>query len=622
MKIRKNNIEKKQSGGIIYTPFVPSYNTSEAESSSSSSSSSDEGKIGDIQKEILDVLQENGLPSDVDTFMKSANRFLRKAEITGEWSMADFTRIQSLANRVAHNKTLYDAATKHLTETGNWNEVALNDKGQMYVQDTENSKILQIDPGEYFKNKNKYVVLTNNDILEFRSNASPFDSSVLNAMSGSVGIDNIVEYAKGIALDFGTRSISGYTNDQVAKMDEALNALISNGPKGYYKYKQEAQNGGGPTIDAILYLYNSLPNNMKQLLRAKTAAEGQDPNVHYTDLLAQILSNHLDSSISVDFDSAATSVGSDGTGSTGQVADTYLRKVSTFANIRPDRVSLVPNTDDPTNQGKLDVTGYRLGPITDRLTDNIDTDKFSLNYLISKAEFVKTGNTDMISMGGRVLKPEEFNKVMINNSTQVIGAVLPYIVDDHGNYIPDFAKVEAFNQWNKFVKDNPNITEMEAEELANQVGLSGDDIEYDYKSKSFKLRNTMQFYGLSAYINSEVVDIDDNMKAWLYHMPKSEGKQLKAEYDNLLVYRTTTPSKTDRKIGDLGFMGKTKDGNANAFYQGMLFIPITNPELGSLLTVHGKVSNEMANDPIGFMTTRQILLHAQEDTNEDIGNWH
>lgn len=119
MKIRKNNIEKKQSGGIIYTPFVPSYNTSEAESSSSNSSSSDEGKIGDIQKEILDVLQENGLPSDVDTFMKSANRFLRKAEITGEWSMADFTRIQSLANRVAHNKTLYDAATQHLTETGN-----------------------------------------------------------------------------------------------------------------------------------------------------------------------------------------------------------------------------------------------------------------------------------------------------------------------------------------------------------------------------------------------------------------------------------------------------------------------------------------------------------------------
>ena len=93
----------------------------------------------------------------------------------------------------------------------------------------------------------------------------------------------------------------------------------------------------------------------------------------------------------------------------------------------------------------MTVTAYRLGTITDRLTDNIDTDKFSLNYLISKAEFIKSGNTDMISMGGRVLSPAEFNKVMINNSNQVIGAVLPYKVDDRGRYVPDFSKVEAFN---------------------------------------------------------------------------------------------------------------------------------------------------------------------------------
>ena len=175
----------------------------------------------------------------------------------------------------------------------------------MYVINKD-SKVIAIDPGEYYKNRDNYQALTNNDILEFRSNASPFDSSVLNSLSGSIGLDDIVDYAKGIALDFGTKSISGYTNSDIAKMDEALNRLINNGPKGYYKYKEESQNGGGPTVEAVQYLYNSLPNNMKQLLRAKTAAEGQDPNVHYANLLAQILSNHLDYSISTDFDSAAT----------------------------------------------------------------------------------------------------------------------------------------------------------------------------------------------------------------------------------------------------------------------------------------------------------------------------
>lgn len=622
MKIRKYNIKKKQSGGIIYTPFVPSYTDSEAESSSSSSSSSDVGKIGDVQKEIMDVLQENGLPSDVDYFMQTANRFLRKAEITGNWSMSDFTRIQSLANRVAHNKTLYDSATQHLTETGNWNEIALDNKGQMYVVDKDGN-LDTISPLEYYKNRNNYQALTNNDILEYRSKANPFNSSVLNDAAGSIGVNDVTEYVKGIILDFGTRSVSGYTNSEIAQMDESLNRLLAQGPRGYYKYKEESQGGGGPTTQAVEYLYNALPSNMKQLLIAKTAAEGKNPEQYAPELLVQMLTNHLDYDLSVDYDSAATSAAKETSGSGfGEVSDTYLRKVSTFSNVKRDNINLVPNYNSPIDQGMMTVSAYKLGPITDRLTDNIDTDKFSLNYLISKAEFIKSGNTDMISMGGRVLNPAEFNKVMINNSAQVNGVVLPYKVDANGRYIPDFDKVEAFNAWNKKIQNNPNITEMEAEDLANQVGLSGNDVEYDHQTKSFKLRNTMQFYAVSGYINSEVVDIDNNMKRWLYHMTRQEGKQLKDEYDNLLVYRTTTPSKNDRKIGSLGFMGKTKNGNANSFYEGMIFIPITNPELGSLLTVHGKLSNDMANDPTAFMTVDQILQQSRENTNEDIGGFH
>lgn len=622
MKIRKYNIEKKQSGGIIYTPFVPSYTDSEAESSSSSSSSSDVGKIGDVQKEIMDVLQENGLPSDVDYFMQTAKRFLRKAEITGNWSMSDFTRIQSLANRVAHNKTLYDSATQHLTETGNWNEIALDNKGQMYVVDKDGN-LDTISPLEYYKNKNNYQALTNNDILEYRSQATPFNSSVLNDAAGSIGVNDVTEYVKGIILDSGTRSISGYTNSEMAQKDESLNRLLADGPRGYYKYKEEAQNGGGPTTQAVEYLYNALPNNMKQLLIAKTAAEGKNPEQYAPELLVQMLTNHLDYDLSVDYDSAATNAsGKSGSDSSGSVSDTYLRKVSDFSNIRPDQVNIVPNYDSPSSQGMMTVTAYRLGTITDRLTDNIDTDKFSLNYLISKAEFIKSGNTDMISIGGRVLNPAEFNKVMINNSNQVIGAVLPYKVDDRGRYVPDFSKVEAFNVWNKLIQNNPDITEMEAQDLAEQCGLNEKDVEYDHQTKSFKLRNTMQFYGVSAYINSEVIDVDNDMKKYLYHMTRQEGKELKNEYDNLLLYRTTTPTKQDKKIGDLGFLGKTKDGNANAFYEGMLFIPITNPEIGSLLTVHGKLSNDMANNPTAVMTVDQILQQSREYTNEDIGGFH
>ena len=75
---------------------------------------------------------------------------------------------------------------------------------------------------------------------------------------------------------------------------------------GYYKYKEEAQAGGGPTTQAVEYLYNALPSNMKQLLIAKTAAEGKNPEQYAPELLVQMLTNHLDYDLSVDYDSAAT----------------------------------------------------------------------------------------------------------------------------------------------------------------------------------------------------------------------------------------------------------------------------------------------------------------------------
>lgn len=167
-------------------------------------------------------------------------------------------------------------------------------------------KVSAINPDEYYKNQNKYSPLTNNYILEYRSQTTPFDSSVLNSMSGSIGINDVVDYAKSIILDFGTRSISGYTNSELAKMEEALYGLIAGGPQGYYKFKNESQVDNSTAQQAINYIYNALPTNMKQLLRAKTAAEGQDPNLHSADLLIQALSNHLDSSTSVDYDSTAT----------------------------------------------------------------------------------------------------------------------------------------------------------------------------------------------------------------------------------------------------------------------------------------------------------------------------
>ena len=594
MKIRTKNIEKKQSGGIIYTPFVPS-NLSEAESSSSTSSSSDVGKIGDIQKEILDVLQENGLPSDVDAFMQSANRFLRRAEATGNWSMADFTRIQSLANRVAHNKTLYDAAAKHLTETGNWNEVALNDKGQMYVINKD-SKVITIDPGEYYKNRNQYQALTNNDILEFRSNVSPFDSSVLNSMSGSTGVNDIVEYVKGITLDLGTRSISGYTKQEAENMEEMIQVLTSGGPAGYYKFKKEIQVDGSSAQQALNYLYNSLPNNMKQLLRAKAAAEGQNPN-ESPILLMQILANHVDESYDVSFDSAATKSAGIGIDNTTTKEDTYLEHIvtgNTLGKYEDFRITPMGS------KISLNAVGQNGGPLIDRQGDRVDQN--NLRELLKSTYAFQTVDTNSVTFGSQIVSPEDYDKLVWDNSSQITRIFLPYIQTDEGKIVPNFGLLAQIDEFQKEIDTmggqiTPNIQQQLQEYF-------GDVVFYNPETKKLQVNNkyVKPFLSISAYANSNTMGNLDTTDAFLSSVDRETGKQIKADYENATMYYMPHGKELDKdKLVD---QARARKGR---FYRGNIFIPITGRTIGTHLTSGQEIPKSVYSDVNGNDANQDII---------------
>lgn len=594
MKIRKYNIEKKQSGGIIYTPFVPSYTDSEAESSSSSSSSSDVGKIGDVQKEIMDVLQENGLPSDVDYFMQTANRFLRKAEITGNWSMSDFTRIQSLANRVAHNKTLYDSATQHLTETGNWNEIALDNKGQMYVIDKD-GKLDTISPLEYYKNRNNYQALTNNDILEYRSRATPFDSSVLNDAAGSIGVNDVTEYVKGIILDFGIRSVSGYTNSEIAQMDESLNRLLANGPRGYYKYKEEAQGEGGPTTQAVEYLYNALPNNMKQLLIAKTAAEGKNPEQYAPELLVQMLTNHLDYDVSVDYDSAATASDpkyADATTSGKTIERTLPERYvdgnglgeHRWIQITPEGSSAHLLALGQSAQTIMNKDGKT--PLPSMTLDQVLTESLGIGGVTRK---------DSISFGDQLLNTTDYDKVVYDSSTPLYRVLLPY-KDQEGRIVPDFEAQTKAQQLQDEIEAQ-GITDPGYISQLVQDYFNGEAI-YDPETNSINFTKTMPFLTFGAIVSGKTVNFDTNSQ-YIEHLDRDEARQYKDLYNNLVKYHN--PYGNGDIIND---QGKTRAGQ---IYMGNIFIPIDNALAGATIYNNDIAPASRYQDMTAQLETNQVI---------------
>lgn len=594
MKIRKYNIEKKQSGGIIYTPFVPSYTDSEAESSSSSSSSSDVGKIGDVQKEIMDVLQENGLPSDVDYFMQTANRLLRKAEITGNWSMSDFTQIQSLANRVAHNKTLYEAATQHLTETGNWNEIALDNKGQMYVVDKDGN-LDTISPLEYYKNRNNYQALTNNDILEYRSQATPFNSSVLNDAAGSIGVNDVTEYVKGIILDFGTRSVSGYTNSEIAQMDESLNRLLAQGPRGYYKYKEESQGGGGPTTQAVEYLYNALPSNMKQLLIAKTAAEGKNPEQYAPELLVQMLTNHLDYDLSVDYDSAATASDpkyADATTSGKTVERTLPERYVDGNGLGEHKwIQITPEG----SSAHLLALGQSAQTIMNK--DGKTPLPSTTLYQVLNESLGIGGVTrkDSISFGDQLLNTTDYDKVVYDSSTPLYRVILPYR-DQGGKIVPDFEAQTKAQQ----LQD-----EIEAQGITDPGYISqlvqdyfNSEATYDPETNSINFIKTMPFLTFGAIVSGKTVNFDTNSQ-YIEHLNRDEAKQYKDLYNNLVKYHN--PYGNGDIVND---QGKTRAGQ---IYVGNIFIPIDNALAGATVYNNDIAPASRYRDMTAQLETNQVI---------------
>jgi hypothetical protein len=125
-------IKKHQLGGIAYTPYI---RESGAQTSSASPKSGkaqkDEGD--EIQKAIIKVLLENkGLPNDVDYFLSKANALMMNSvDIYGNenYVMSDLIKLQSLANDIHHNQTAHTDAVSRLETEDSGSEVAITNRG-------------------------------------------------------------------------------------------------------------------------------------------------------------------------------------------------------------------------------------------------------------------------------------------------------------------------------------------------------------------------------------------------------------------------------------------------------------------------------------------------------------
>ena len=122
-------IKTYQGGGIVYLPTVNQIGA--AQNTAASSGSSDIEKVPGFTKEVISLIKENGLDSDVTVFLDKVQKTLDLAnDPTGEnLSMKEILKIQREANRVKQNYASYQTAEKSLESQDAWSEPATTARG-------------------------------------------------------------------------------------------------------------------------------------------------------------------------------------------------------------------------------------------------------------------------------------------------------------------------------------------------------------------------------------------------------------------------------------------------------------------------------------------------------------
>lgn len=295
---------QKYQYGASYTPISREVmGQSQGEPATSPSSEKKDDKL--IEQEIIKVLGENGIPTDVDYFLSQAQSFLQDSTniFSGKKTntMSQLIRLRSLANRLQHNNALYKNATDRIKVENTGSDVAISNDGNLYVYDGESVK--KVTPTDYSKNPEEYQVLTNAELIHLRERDPnlKFDESILHDLSNSIGMKTIMDQVIGTIKKFGTTSQKGYTIKAGGQVQRGLEALMS--LDGLYEVESSDSKAAQDINAAIIYLYKNLNNNAKHVLRATTAAEGLNPEnmEDITSILKAALFEHTDTSRKVGY---------------------------------------------------------------------------------------------------------------------------------------------------------------------------------------------------------------------------------------------------------------------------------------------------------------------------------
>ena len=538
-------------------------------------SDADKGKL--TSKDLYTMLKEKlkGLPSDVDVAMwklQSVEESLNLDffhDFTSNVENRYLNALQTM-NQLSFSREQYDKALDNVKSNGGLNEAAIDQYGQVYMTNGKDYKLMSPEKAK----QSGWKQMTNQDLLYLRANDPSLSGKdeILNVVNNGIGISQVTKMIQDSIGNLGTNSNSetAYATTQQGQLIQGLNDFIKAAQEtGQYDasiedlYKAQIINKtqAQQAQQAIAYIYKTLPQNAKSLLKTRT--EGGTDKEALNLISTLVLSKTSeDRSFTVDLEGGPTKKSMSKDANAGSKDDTEL-KTSLPLQVMQDMggADIAPVTIDKGDGVQMSVYGSFFSAINDKKgAPIVNTSLYNMLAQSGLQDIVK--NVRSITFGDQKLTPEQLSKITYNN-TGIVRADLP--VNEDGTV--KLSVLDDFNAAMNEIKGLGNASREQVEAIKAKYHLD----QYLKDDGTPDPKHTAPFMLTEGY-TTEKNGIEDT--AYVKHIKNPTDDQIQLIKDSL-----TVGTGKDAKVPDIDTFDWYNPfdyfGTEN-IYKATVYIPISN----------------------------------------------
>ena len=572
-------ILKLQQGGSAIPPLVsyqPVMLTGQAGTAASTAGSSDDSGSDLTDKDLITMLDKlDGLPND----MKAITNALQNFYIDQKYSvLPDTTSIASRYLSILQsmktanfNKKQYDQAFDIVKSNGGINEFAITERGQLVCINAD--KDFKLLSPEDLKQNEGYKPLTNSELLQLRAYNPELtnDASLLGVVNNGIGIKTVTDYVNSVISRLGTDTniregfASTSQRDVLSGLEAFQKAVAQSGSydstvNNLYKGKLLTASQAAQAEQALKYIYQSLPENARTLLKTKSSTLDDKGAI---DILGSLITSTLDSrsEFTMSLDTPDTkNAGSDGSTKKTLSSAVKLDPVSLLQAGYGQKQNITIMTGAGKNVG-IQVPTVRM-PIVDA-----SKHPMGVGTLADVAESGFSGYLDFsnATMGGVVIPTEGFNSIAVDG-TALYTAYLPVDAikyNQEGIMRPDIAMLGRYKEAQKLIQEN-NITDPAQ---INQI----------YRDKQLPIMYSSNGEVLNNYIKFGI--INGTALSTAFKQDVEFEDYLEETFDENIISNTLNALQKGRgekdrlKFDQKGFWNRIL-GGGDSVYRGTIFIPL------------------------------------------------